>query len=161
MVRFKPLPEPRPLDELRRIHGAVPADPTATDDCCSSLQAAASLPNRETAREWLGFLEALELVDDDGGYYRRDWPADKQELGKRFEQRILGARELLATVQAEGPVTRDELLWTLDDSDAMSGRSDDRTLDSLTRVERLLGWSDQLGLVSERDGRYSRSYWWL
>jgi len=157
MVRYKPLPTPRPLDELRRIHESVPADPTATEDCCSYLEATASLPDRETAREWLGFLEALELVDDDGGYYRREWPPDEDELGARFERRILGAGELLEAVDAAGPMTLEELHAALDDTQAVHPRATDGAPATRTRIERLLDWSLQFGLVSKRSDGYVRS----
>lgn len=152
MVRYKPLPPARSLAETREIHRAVPADPTATDDCCSRLQGSAPVPDRSTAREWLGFFEALELVDSDGdGYYRLDWPGDQRELGERLARRVLGASELLEAVEKQGPVTADRLVEQLEDSSSIRARDGP---DPDTRVRRLLDWSRQFGVLTESDGEY-------
>ena len=158
-VRYKPLPEPRSLEELRAIHRAVPADPTDTDDCCRAVATAASLHDRGTAREWLGFLEALELVDSNqDGYYRCDWPADGETLGDRFERRVLGARELLEVLDSETGATLDQLVPALTDSDGFELRSSDSAEDDIEgRVRRLLGWSLELGRVAKQDERYRRA----
>jgi len=154
MVRYKPLPPARPLEETREIHRAVPPDPTATDDCCAHLQASVPLPDRSTAREWLGFFEALELVDSDAdGYYRLDWPEDGRELGDRFGRRVLGAGELLDAVETHGPVTAQWLVEHLEDSGAIQERGREE-LDPETRIRRLLGWSRQFGLITGSEGGY-------
>ena len=157
MIRYKPLPPSRSLDDTREIHRAVPLDPTATDDCCARLARSVPLSDRATAREWLGFFEALELVGSDAdGYYRLDWPADERALGARFARSVLGAREVLDAVEAHAPVTADRLVEHLEESDEIHkrGRGERGGPDPDTRIRRLLGWSQQFGLVTESNGEY-------
>jgi len=154
MVRYKPVPAPRGLDVLQAIHRAVPADPSSTDDCCAHLAASSPVGDRTGAREWLGFLEALELVATDGGYYRLAWDGRVTTLADSFERRVFGARELLGAVDRIEPATQEQL------ADAVAGSDSFRTRDSTpgagvdSRVERLLGWSELFGLVTESGGTY-------
>jgi hypothetical protein len=156
MIRYRSVPEPRG-ELLRAVYEAVPADPTETDDCCARIREATDLPDRESAREWLVFVRALGLAGrDNRGFYRLEWPDDRQVLGEAFENGVLGARELVSAIAESGPVTREQLVDILaaDDTFPDNRREAGSGLGLETRVDRLLEWSVLFELGTETDGRY-------
>jgi hypothetical protein len=164
MVRYKTVPDPCDLDRVQEIHAAVPADPEATDDCCARLCTVGSVRDRDAAREWLPFLTALGLASrTDAGYHRLDW-RERAHLAESFENHVLGARELLDIVDTAGPMSVERLFVNPTLRDAVvtgaAGREESphqqRAIKS--RIERLVGWSEVLGLVARNSaGEFVRT----
>jgi len=155
MVRFKPVPRARGIDILRAVHGAVPADPGLTDDCCAYLQESTGLPSRQVAEEWLVFLRALELVaENERGYYRLEWQPE-DAIAAAFRNRVAGAREVLDVIDNEGSLSRAALIARFDSGDKETVEFR-RPLNE-GRLGRLLGWGEILGLIEQSDGQYRLS----
>lgn len=93
-MRFRLVPPPADIDRLETVRSAVPTEPTAVADCCAHLCQRADVPDRETASEWLVFLQALGLVMNRDGYVRTEQVVDREQLKRAFEQRVYGVREL-------------------------------------------------------------------
>ncbi|MFB6282076.1 MAG: hypothetical protein ABEH40_08660 [Haloferacaceae archaeon] len=159
-MRFKRLPDPpddpATLDDARR---AVPLVPDREADCCARLRDRLDLADRDAARAWLCLLRALGLVERTGSGYRRVRPAPDDEARRAaFRDRVYGAREALAAVGAEGPLTAAGAAERL--RDGMPAWERARTPDPAAawreRTRRLLGWAALLGLVERADGGYVR-----
>jgi hypothetical protein len=164
MVRYKSLPKPCNLDQLRDIHAAVPADPEATDDCCARLCAVGEVHDRDAAREWLPFLTALGLVSrGDAGYQRLAW-RERAQLAESFRENVLGASELLTVIESDGPISIERLFVNPRIREATAtktaGRDEDVDQNRAVkfRVKRLLGWSEVFGLITRNSaGEYVAS----
>ncbi len=104
-MRFRLVPPPADIDRLETIRSTVPTDPTAVDDCCAHLCQHADVPDRETARQWLVFLQALGLVANRDGYVRTDLPVERERLQQRFEQDVYGGREIREATESGQSVT--------------------------------------------------------
>jgi len=164
MVRYKTVPAPCGLDQLREIHTAVPADPEATDDCCARLSTQGPVTDRDAAREWLPFLTALGLASrTDAGYHRLDW-RNRAQLARSFRENVLGARELLAAIETDGPVSVEHLFVNPVLRGAIATRtarweeSVDQQHAIKSHIQRLLGWSEVFGLITRNSaGEYVAS----
>jgi hypothetical protein len=66
----------------------------------------ADVPARDEAKTWLTFLAALKLArESNRGWVRtRDPSLEVEVLAERFEANVYGARELLVTLEEEGPL---------------------------------------------------------
>lgn len=154
-VRYRSLP---PVDgpAPRAVARELPADPTATEDCCGWLVDHGAVADVDRAREWLPFLYALDLAaETDDGYHRvTDEPTDA-ELRKSFRNRIYGADDLVAALAADDePRAREDIERELARAiPADRFQRGDRGFDRETYVTRLVGWADRLGaLESTGDG---------
>jgi len=149
-MRYKVVPEPLPdADALGDAQRAVPLVPGSVEDCCTRLRDRLGLASRDEARELLTFLEALGLATEtDRGYRRTD--RDPEALADPFRNRVFGARELLAAVDAaDGPLTAGAAFERLrgDVPTWERHRHEHWDAEWRTRVERLLEWARLLGLV--------------
>ncbi len=158
-MRFKPVPDaPGSLDAVAAARRAVPLVPDSEDDCCARLARRCDLPSRDAARTWLTFLRALDLAEEtEDGKFRRRADPEPDRLREAFVERVFGARELLAALDAaDDPLTADAAF------DALRGRvpawerhrSASWEADWRDRTERLLEWAELLGLAEKRDGGY-------
>lgn len=158
-MRYKPVPEPRALAEVRTVADALPLVPGGVDDCCLRLQKRADVPNRERARSWLPFLVALGLAGErDGQYYRRQEDPDDETLADHFREHVLGVEEVLAALSsAPDPLSPPEAFaatrgvvpqWE-------RNRRPEWERDWRARTERVLEWAVILGLVEKTDGGYA------
>ncbi|MFB6295759.1 MAG: hypothetical protein ABEH66_02835 [Halobacteriales archaeon] len=153
-MRYKIVPEPRDLDELRAIKDAVPLVPGTAEDCCSRIVTRAPVAGRDAAREWLTFLQALGLVaDSDRGFHRtRDGP-DRAALRERFLDGVFGAREVRHVLAEESPAAPDAVFASL--REAIPGwerhRRADWEAEWRERTARLLDWGVVLGAFEETD----------
>jgi len=104
-VRFKPIPPPpadvSPLEALRAVRAAVPVVPRSDDDCCGRIaDRVAWVDGPDAARTWLVFLRALGLVDrTESGYARSRDDLDRDELARRFRERVVGVEPVLEVLR--------------------------------------------------------------
>lgn len=101
-MKFKVVPAPRPRSFLRDAQQTLPLVPSSENDCCALLMADTDINSRDTAREWITFLQALGLVaESDGKYYRcRDRSANDIETA--FRERVYAVEEILRALDDEG-----------------------------------------------------------
>jgi len=157
-VRYKIVPAPRDREFLAAAHRALPLVPGTVEDCCLRLVDETAAPSRDAAREYLTFLQALELVAETSrGYKRRRVDLDDAGLGDAFERRVFGAREVLDALRFDGPLTADEAFEAI--RDAVPRWERDRHTDWESewreRTERLLDWSVTFELASRDGDRYA------
>ncbi|PSP31571.1 hypothetical protein BRC64_09670 [Halobacteriales archaeon QH_10_67_22] len=155
-MRYKVVPEPHGLDTLRAAHAAVALVPDSVEDCCTRIVDRTAIPSRDAAREWLTFLQALELVrETPQGFERVRTDPDRERLAEAFERRVFGARELLAALD-DATVTADEAFEHLRPAvgEWERQRHTDWTAEWRERSRRLLAWAETFGLVAREDDRY-------
>jgi len=165
-VKFKVVPEPRPVADLRAAAGALPLVPQAETDCCARLVADTDLPSRDVAREYLTFLRALGLATVTDGQYHRVRPApDDVALAAAFRERVFAADAVLDALDAGGPVTVAGAFERVRDAVPAweRRRHDDWEREWRGRVARLLEWAVELGLAERvtgdgADGHDERAY---
>jgi hypothetical protein len=158
-LRFKVVPEPRPLSFVRDAAAVLPLVPNSEDDCCARLMADAGLPSRDVAREWITFLRALGLVaESDGRYYRTRADPDDAALARAFRERVHPVEDLLATLEeaaaaGETPLTPEESYERVRERVPQWERSRRTDWEDvwLGRTERALAWAETFGFV-ESDG---------
>jgi hypothetical protein len=155
-MRYKVAPAPPgDVDGLFEAQRAVPLVPESTDDCCARLQERLDLTARESAREWLGFLEALALATEtDRGFERRRGDPDPSVLGERFRTHVFGARELCSALEgADGPLTVEDAFAAVRESVPTweRNRHEDWEAEWRDRVQALLEWAVLFGLA-DREG---------
>ena len=158
-MRFKPVPDPpASLDAVAAARRAVPLVPDSEDDCCARLRRRRDLPDRGTARTWLAFLRALELVEEtDSGYRRVRTEPTPDDLRTAFRERVFGASETLDVLEsADGPLSPGAVFdrlrgrvptWERHRDPQWEGRWRDRT-------ERILDWFVLLEIAERADGGY-------
>lgn len=157
-MKFKVVPEPRPLDFLDRARLAMPLVPGDEDDCCARLVADTDLASRDAAREWITFMRALGLVaESDGGYYRSREVFDDAALARAFRERVHPVETVLDVLtDAERPLDADAVFERIVDEVPRwerSRRADWQAVWS-ERVERILAWCVAFGLAERVDGGY-------
>jgi len=156
-MRYKVAPEPRDLDFLADAQRAVPLVPETVDDCCARLVDRTDVSSRDAAREYLTFLEALELVaETPRGYERERADPEQTALADAFERRVFGASELLGSVRAAGSLTVDEAFDRLREHVPRweRERHADWEREWRERTERLLEWAVVFGLATRDTDRY-------
>lgn len=153
-VRYKVAPEPRDLDFLEDAQRAVPLVPETVDDCCARLMDRTAVSSRDDAREYLTFLEALELVTETPrGYERERVGPELATLADAFERRVFGASELLDALAEAESLTVDEAFHRLREHVPRweRERRADWEREWRERTEWLLEWVVVFGLAT-RDG---------
>lgn len=156
-MRYKVVPEPLGLDVLDAAHGAMPLVPDSVEDCCIRLVDRTAIPSRDAAREWVTFLQALDLVrETPRGYERRRTPVERDVLAETFGERVFGAAELLDALDGAGGLTVDEAFDSLRPAipEWERDRHTDWESEWRERVRRLLEWAVAFGLVRATDDRY-------
>lgn len=155
-MRYKVAPPPRSVPFLERVRGAVPLVPEGESDCCRAIQRATGVENRERAREYLTFARALGLVAKSSrGYHRTREPVESEHLTAAFRQRVFLVDELLDAVETERrsseavfDAVRDAVpRWERE-------RRSDWVADWGARVDNLLGWGVEFGLLAVDNGQY-------
>lgn len=159
-MRYKIVPPARDLAFLDAAQRAVPLVPGTVEDCCLRIVDETTAPSRDAAREYLTFLEALELVAETSrGFERRRVDAAEADLADAFERRVFGASELLDTLRAAESLTVAEAFEELREEVPRWER--DRHTDWETewreRTERLLEWCVTFGLATREGDRYRPS----
>lgn len=150
-MRFKPVPEPpAALDGVERAKCAVPLVPGGEEDCCARLGRRLDC-SRDEARRWLTFLRALGLVREaDEGFVRTDQPVNRDDLAAAFREQVLGARELLDTLDSDTTETERFEAVAAAAPRWERGRGDfERRWRE--RTDRLAGWAALLGLGERPD----------
>lgn len=177
-VKLKPVPEPPPHAPLSvgddgprsRSRGAegraeaatlladaqraVPLVPGSETDCCERLRSRLGLADRGSARTWLTFLRALGLVrETEQGFVRSDREPTPEAVRQAFRERVFGADDLLALLEAEGPLTAAEAFDRFADRVPAWERENHPDWRAVwrERVERILAWAVLLGWA-ERTG---------
>jgi hypothetical protein len=158
-MRYKVAPDPENgRQALVDAHRAVPLVPGSTDDCCARLQSRLGLANRETANEWLAFLDALGLATEtDRGYERVRTDLDAEDLGTPFRESVFGAREVVdALATADEPMTPVEAFEAVRSMVPTweRNRHADWEREWRDRVARLLDWAVVFDLVERRSDGY-------
>jgi len=162
-MRYKTAPGPVELvgvDTLGSAHTALPLVPETVDDCCARVVERTAVSNRDDAREWITFLEALGLAEETPrGYRRVKTDLDPNALSDAFVENVFGVAELLESLEAEGPLTAEEGFASLRPS--VPAWEMDRHADPerawTERVRRLLAWSVAFGLAGRDGERYRAS----
>ncbi|WP_436931602.1 hypothetical protein [Halosimplex halobium] len=156
-MRYKIVPPVRDPAFLAAAQRALPLVPGTVEDCCLRIVDETAAPSRDAAREYLTFLQALELAEETPrGFRRRRVDADEAALAEAFEGRVFGASELLAALRAAESLTLDEAFdeirehvprWERD-------RHTDWAAEWRERTGRLLDWSVEFGLAARDGDRY-------
>jgi hypothetical protein len=160
-VRFKLLPEPpESLALVEDAQRAVPLVPGSEDDCCARLMRRVDFPARDVSRTWLTFLRALELArETDAGFVREQTEPTPEHLRDAFRRRVYGAREVLASLDADEPRTVEEVFAEFEARvpvwETHRAAEDWRDV-WRERVEHILGWAVLLDLAEKRDDGYVR-----
>lgn len=159
-MKFKSVPEPpADLETVANAHRAVAlvAEPDA--DCCARVGSRLDV-SREGAREWLAFLRALGLVvETDAGFRRRRRDVDRTELAEMFRERVYGATDVLAILEAaEEPLAPAEVYERFEERIPTWERFRHADPDAVwsERVRRLLEWALLFGLADRTDDGYRR-----
>ena len=161
-MRFKLLPEPpASLELIQESQRAVPLVPGSEDDCCARLMRRVGFPTRDVSRTWLTFLRALELArETDAGFVREQTEPTPDQIRDAFQRRVYGAREVLASLDADEPKSVDDVFTEFEGRVPVweTHRAAEDWQDVWReRVDRILGWAVLLGLAAERDGGYVRT----
>lgn len=156
-MRYKIVPPVRDRAFLAAAQRAVPLVPGTVEDCCLRIVDETAAPSRDAAREYLTFLQALELVKETSrGFERRQVDVEAVDLGDAFERRVFGARELLDALRESGSLAPEEAFeemrehvprWERD-------RHTDWEAEWRERTERLLAWGREFGLTARDGDRY-------
>lgn len=155
-MRTKAVPGPVSMDALVDAQRAVPLVPEPTDDCCGHLQARGPATTRDSARDWIAFLAALDLLaEGERGYQRYRVDPTDEPLAERFRERVYGVKEAIAVLE-EGATTVEGIFeatrsmvptWE-------RNRHPDWEATWRDRTERLLAWAVLFGLCSREGDRF-------
>ncbi|WP_277541969.1 hypothetical protein [Haloarcula laminariae] len=155
-MRYKVAPPARSLDFLRTARGAIPLVPDGAADCCLAIQRATDVSERERAREYLTFLQALGLVaETDRGYHRTRAEPDRDALATAYREEVFLVAELHEAVEggADSPATAFEAVrervprWERE-------RDPEWERNWRARVDNLLGWAVVFGSLVRADDRF-------
>jgi len=157
-VRYKVAPPARSLDFLRTARGAIPLVPDSEADCCVAIQRATDVSDREQARAYLTFLQALGLVAESGrGYHRTRSELDRDALAATYRERVFLVAELLAAV-AGGAGGAEAAFEAVRDEIPRWERERDPEWEQHWRenVDHLLGWAVVFGSLATANDRLVR-----
>ena len=153
-MRYKVAPPTRSLDFLRTARDAIPLVPDDEGDCYAAIQRATDVSDREQARAYLTFLQALGLVaESERGYHRTRETLDSEALATAYRERVFLVDELLTAVGA-GADSPGAAFEAVREEVPRWERERERGWEQNWRdqVEQLLGWAVVFGsLTRERD----------
>ncbi|EMA06619.1 hypothetical protein SAMN05443574_10542 [Haloarcula vallismortis] len=155
-MRYKVAPPARSRSFLETARDAVPLVPDSEADCCRAIQTATDVSDRETAREYLVFLQALGLVaESERGYYRTRTDLDRAALARAFEDSVFGVDVLLGALGPQ-PVAADAAFDALRSEVPRWERERHADWEAiwLERVTNLLEWATTFGLVEKTADGY-------
>ena len=158
-MKFKVLPPPADsLETVGEVQAAVPLVPDGEESCCARLLRRTDVASRDTAKEWLSFLRALELVEETAGQYRRlPQEADPDRMRASFRDRVYLAEDVLGVVSAaDDPLGAGEVFERVSDRVPQweRHRHEDAADVWRERVRRLLEWAVTLGLLERAEAGY-------
>ena len=156
-MKFKVLPEPvADLERVSETQRAVPLVPDPEVSCCARLMRRTDVASQDSAKEWLTFLRALRLVEEEGGRYRRlPHAADPADLREAFRERVYLAEDVLDLLAAsDGPVDEETAFERVRDRlpEWERHRHADPEAVWRERVRRILEWAVTLGLANRAEG---------
>ncbi|MEF8974558.1 MAG: hypothetical protein V5A15_06660 [Haloarcula sp.] len=155
-MRYKVAPPARSRSFLETARAAIPLVPDSEADCCRSIQTATDVSDRETAQEYLVFLQALGLVaESDRGYYRTRTDLNRAALATAFEASVFGVDALLAALGSD-PVDADAGFDAIRDEIPRWERERHADWEAVwrERVVNLLEWAVLFGLAEKTDDGY-------
>jgi len=156
MARTKAVPAPVSMDALESGRQAVPLVPKSTDDCCGRVQQRGPADTRESAQDWLAFLDALDLVAETSrGYERRQVEPAEQLLARRFRENVYGVAEVLDALE-DGPLTPEVVFERTRSIVPTWERNRHADWEAVwrERTQRVLQWAVVFGLVTADGGRF-------
>ncbi|AUG47930.1 hypothetical protein BVU17_10520 [Haloarcula taiwanensis] len=155
-MRYKVAPPARSRSFLDTAREAIPLVPDSEADCCRAIQTATDVSDRETAQEYLVFLQALGLVaESERGYYRTRTDPDRAALATAFEEAVFGVDVLLAALDSEG-VDADAAFEALRAEIPRWERERHTDWEAVwrERTTSLLDWAVLFGLAERADDDY-------
>ena len=158
-MRYKVVPEPRDVDFLADVQGAVPLVPGSVDDCCTRIRDRTPVASRDAAREWLTFLQALGLAEETArGYHRARTEPDRDAIAESFVGNVFPAREVLDVLEKGRAQTATEVFEEVRDEIPRWERERyaDWEGEWHDRIERLLEWAVVFGLAELNGDAYRR-----
>jgi hypothetical protein len=158
-VKFKVLPVPvESVEAVVDMQAAVPLVPDEETSCCARLMQRTDVSAQDRAKEWLTFLRALRLVEEDGGkYHRLQREADSDALRQAFLERIYLAEDVTELLKAaDEPLDLDAVFERLTDRLPQweQLRHTDPEAVWRERVYRILEWAVTFGFAERADGGY-------
>jgi hypothetical protein len=158
-VKFKVLPAPvESVEAVVDMQAAVPLVPDEETSCCARLMQRTDVSAQDRAKEWLTFLRALRLVEEDGGkYHRLQREADSDALRQAFLERIYLAEDVTELLKAaDEPLDLDAVFERLTDRLPQweQLRHTDPEAVWRERVYRILEWAVTFGFAERADGGY-------
>jgi hypothetical protein len=158
-VKFKVLPAPvESVEAVVDMQAAVPLVPDEETSCCTRLMQRTDVSAQDRAKEWLTFLRALRLVEEDGGkYHRLQRETDSDALRQAFLERIYLAEDVTELLKAaDEPLDLDAVFERLTDRLPQweQLRHTDPEAVWRERVYRILEWAVTFGFAERADGGY-------
>ncbi|MFT4883609.1 MAG: hypothetical protein ACI8U4_001118 [Natronomonas sp.] len=158
-MKFKVLPEPvASVETVAEMQAAVPLVPDEETSCCARVIQRTDVESQDRAKEWLTFLRALRLVEeDDGKYHRLQRDAVPEDLREAFLDRIYLAEDVVDLLDAaDDPLDADSVFERLTDRLPQweQLRHTDPEAVWRERIYRILEWAVVFNLVERADGGY-------
>ncbi|WP_336133356.1 hypothetical protein [Natronomonas amylolytica] len=158
-MKFKVLPEPvESVETVAEIQAAVPLVPDEETSCCARVIQRTDVGSQDSAKEWLTFLRALRLVEeDDGKYHRLQRDANPGDLRAAFLERIYLAEDVVNLLDAaDDPLDLDAVFDRLTDRLPQWERLRHTDPEAVwrERVYRILEWAVVFGLAERADSGY-------
>lgn len=158
-MKFKVLPDPvESVEAVAEMQAAVPLVPDEETSCCARVMQRTDVASQDRAKEWLTFLRALRLVEEEGGkYYRLQRDADPENLREAFLERVYLAEDVVDLLDvAEEPLDLDSVFEQLTDRLPQWERLRHTDPEAVwrERVYRVLEWAVVFELAERADGGY-------
>ena len=151
-------PAPDSLEFLSDAQNATPLVPEPHESCCIRLATRLEGVDKDEARSWLAFMQALGLVEEgELGYVRTSQEVSVEALQDDFRSSIFGVEELLSHLDAAGAADVDTAFETFRSHVPQWERHrNPNTWETLwrERVGHLLEWARLFDLVEHTDGGY-------
>jgi hypothetical protein len=155
-MRYKVAPPARSLDFLERARDAIPLIPGDEGDCCGAIRRATDVTDREQARAYLTFLQALGLVaESERGYYRTQEPLSPETVATAYREQVFLVAELLAAVDA-GADDPEATFEAVREAIPRWERERDPEWEChwQSRVKHVLEWAVVFDLLAVENGRF-------
>lgn len=151
-------PAPEELAHLSAVQSTIPLVPEPHESCCVRMAGRIADIDKDSARTWIAFMEALGLVETgELGYVRTDRSVEPATLRDAFRERVFGVQALLDHLEDGDPVDAEEAFLVIrDDIPQWERHRNPQTWEQewRSRVAALLEWARLLGLVELADGGY-------